>query len=298
MRSLSNALAIALQVLFGLVAFISLVSAPAAFGAGDAFESYMQTRNGFDERQSWQDAHNLFSLVTSIGSLVAVGLLVVMIVWSWKAHRAANSLYPGVRKWRIGWTIGAWFIPCASILLPKLVLDETEKIASAPRIGGVAAGWKGTPSSLIGWAWWCLFVISNFFVFRGNFITVDSGPTANLSQGDISGFYSRYALGSLIAATSAVCGVFYVRRVSSRLSAASLQASGVGLAAHGSYGLAPTVMGGPSIASMPNGTVDAWATATASADAFCEICRGPLPSSAPRCPRCGKRRQPSQPAPT
>jgi hypothetical protein len=292
-RPLSGALSAWLQGLFYAVGVMSLVALVAALGAKGSFESFMAPSGGFDDLESWQDSDELFNLVNLLGTAVRVALLVVMIVWAWKAYRAAASLAPGPRKWRIGWTIGAWFIPCASIILPKLVLDETEKIASAPRAGGAAGNWKGTPSSMIGWAWWVLFIVANGFETRGTFVTIDVNPGGALDQNEITNYYTMYAIGFFLSAISAVCGALYVRRVSSRLSATSLQASGAGT---GSYGgtVTPTVMGGPSVASVPNAAVDVWAAATARAEVFCEICREPLAASSTRCPRCGKRRQPTE----
>jgi hypothetical protein len=291
-RPLSGALSAWLQGLFYAVGVMSLVALVAALGAKGSFESFMAPSGGFDDLESWQDSDELFNLVNLLGTAVRVALLVVMIVWAWKAYRAAASLAPGPRKWRIGWTIGAWFIPCASIILPKLVLDETEKIASAPRAGGAAGNWKGTPSSMIGWAWWVLFIVANGFETRGTFVTIDVNPGGALDQNEITNYYTMYAIGFFLSAISAVCGALYVRRVSSRLSATSLQASGAGTGTYGGT-VTPTVIGGPSVASVPNAAVDVWAAATARAEVFCEICREPLAASSTRCPRCGKRRQPT-----
>jgi hypothetical protein len=116
---------------------------------------------------------------------------------------------------------------------------------------------------------------------------------AHLLKGSITSYYTMYAIGFSLSAISAVCGALYVRRVSSRLSATSLHASGAGAGAYGGTAT-PAVVGGPSIASVPNAAVDVWANATASADVFCEICREPLAASSTRCPRCGKRRQPTE----
>src|SRR5262249_40065843 len=157
----------ALQALFWAVGAAALLTLVATLNARSAFETYMSPSGGFDEYRSWESADGGFAALTLLGLVIRVALLVVLIVSSWQAWRAAQSLAPGPRRWGIGWTIGAWFIPCASIILPKLVLDETEKVASAPRVrGGVAAGWKGAPTSVIGWAWWVLFIASGFFGTR------------------------------------------------------------------------------------------------------------------------------------
>ena len=289
---LSATLAAWLQGLFWAVGAGALVIALVAVAARNAFDGFMSPAGGFDDLQSWQDADQSYSLVTAGVGLVQLALLVVMIVWSWKAHRAAASLHPGERTWRIGWTIGAWFIPCAALILPKLVLDETEKIASAPRYGGVATNWKGATTSLVGWAWWVLFVIANLLSVRVGFTDGASGGAASLDRGEIATYYAMHAIGAVIGAVSAVFGARYVRRISRLLGAESLLASGAGLGPLSGASTSPMSFG-PTVAAEPLSSVDRWATATAAADGFCEICHEPLAAATLRCPRCGKRRQPT-----
>jgi hypothetical protein len=289
-RPVNGALAGWLQALFLVVAAGCLLTALAASNAGNAWDQAVSPSGRVSDAASWRDADLLFGLVNLGLTALEIALLVVMIVWSWKSYRAAQALQTTVRKWRIGWTIGAWFIPCASIILPKLVLDETERIASGPRIGGVAVG-KGT-TSVVGWAWWVLFVIANTLTLRLSFDTTEKDPNG-FQSGVVETAYGMVAIGLFVGALSAIAGAIYVRRVSQLLSATSFQATSVGMAP-AAYGgpLTPTVMG-PSVASVPRSSVDRWAAATAAADGFCVICREPLAASTVRCPRCGKRRKPT-----
>ncbi|HEY6534161.1 MAG TPA: DUF4328 domain-containing protein [Acidimicrobiales bacterium] len=297
-RPLSARLVTWVQGIFWCVAALSVLSVITAMSARGSFESYMQTSSGFDDLRSWQDAEDLFGVVMAGTFLFALVLFVLLIVWTFKSHKAAEYLQPGPRKWSRGWAVGSWFIPFASIVLPKLVIDETERIATAPRHHGVAQNWKATRPSVIGWVWWGLFIVSNSLVSLLRFQREDIADSFNPDRGQITGQYVLAAVGFSFAAAGCVVGALYVRQLSRRLTPAGLYTGSATVGSFGAptapgYGTAPTVMGGPSVASVPSAAVDVWATATASADVFCEICREPLAASSPRCPRCGKRRQPT-----
>jgi Domain of unknown function (DUF4328) len=53
---------------------------------------------------------------------------VVFLVW---LHRASTNLWNTghAMKWRPGWTVGAWFIPLANLVLPLLVIREVDRSA-------------------------------------------------------------------------------------------------------------------------------------------------------------------------
>jgi hypothetical protein len=286
-RSVSPALAIALQVMFWAAGVGALVVAATALLAKSAFADYWGsgTRSAYD---GWVDADMVLGVVTLLNLAVDVGLLVVLIVWAWQAHRTTSWLSPGPRRWGVGWTIGGWFIPCASIVIPKLVLTETERIARQPGPRSSAADLKRVSVSLVGSFWWWLYVASNLLSARLSFTQGDLSGSATLDSGSIHLTYTLQALGSGVAAVSAVLGALYVRDISRRLSpdgvVALLPRSTVGIAA------APG-LGGLTVAGTPASSVDLWAQRTAAADTFCEICREPLAATTPRCPRCGKRRK-------
>jgi heme/copper-type cytochrome/quinol oxidase subunit 2 len=283
LRPVPSSLAGWLQGLFWLVAATSALLALAALNAHSVFDDLNSGVSTFGEYQSWSDADSLVGLASLVGTLARVALFVVIIVWAWRCHKATAGLNPGPRRWAAGWTIGGWFIPFASIVIPKLVLDETERIAMAPRSNGTATNWKAVKISRVGIAWWWLFVLSGFFAFQASLTDTTIGTFAD--PDGVTTYYSWTTAGGAVAAISAVLGALYTREVSQRLGRRGLYG-----------GEATTGVGRLTLAGVPSGAVDNWAARTAQATAFCEICREPLAAHAARCPRCGKRRTPTAPS--
>jgi hypothetical protein len=90
--------------------------------------------------------------VLVIGSIFALGGFVALLVW---LHRARVNLagIPGAQpSWGPGWTVGAWFIPVANLLLvPAVVADVARNSGAAeprrPHLGALAVYW---------WIFWAL----------------------------------------------------------------------------------------------------------------------------------------------
>lgn len=89
--------------------------------------------------------------------LVVSGILVIG--WAHSASKALDSRGPIGRRWRGAWTIGAWFIPFANLVLPKLVFNEIERVARV-RYEGVPIGeeWRTIERSQLGDLWWLLWI--------------------------------------------------------------------------------------------------------------------------------------------
>ncbi len=283
------------QLLFYAVAAFSLLAAGMAFSARSSFDALIDGSGGFNQAQSWIDADDLFSTTSRLYSLAAIPLAVVMIVWMWRAHKAAEWLAPGPRKWSSGWAIGAWFVPFASLILPKLVIDETERIAVAPRVNGRAVDWKASKTSPIGWGWWVLWVLTNLTLVRANFSNVDATTS---TSGEISAYYLTYIVGFTLAAASAVCGALFVRKVSRPLSPHGLLDMGTvteaGTGATSGFAAAgfATAASEPVVTDWSASATDLWAQPTAGGPTRCAICKTMLTPDVTRCPRCGKERAP------
>ena len=185
-----------------------------------------RTYESFDR---WQAAMNQLKGLTSWVMIFAGIVFVLFLLWGNFASKAASGLAPENRKWSPGWAVGAWFIPIASVIFPKIVLNETERIASAPRYGGrVVSDWRESGRlSPIGRIWWATFIGASFLFFLGNPMAVEDfrDPWHGLDPGagDQQHFVYLVLLFAYgLAAIGSVAGAFYVQRVSRRLSPNSL----------------------------------------------------------------------------
>jgi hypothetical protein len=167
---------------------------------------------------SWDNWDTIFGVLSIISVLLSVPIFVLLIIWSYRAHAASESLQPGDRKWGRGWTIGAWFIPLASYILLPLILGEIKKIASATRIGGKAdSDWPREPASapLILW-----FV---FYAFGG--VIFWFGVTALDNAWDAGEYRSGLVMtliGLALIGAASILGVAFVKDVSTKLSTDSV----------------------------------------------------------------------------
>ncbi|MEN8239862.1 MAG: DUF4328 domain-containing protein [Actinomycetota bacterium] len=89
----------------------------------------------------------------------------VVLAWTFQTSKAFDHRGPTRRRWRGAWTIGSWFVPLASFVLPKLVFNELEKIAQIPFTGDdVGDDWTHQSRSTLGDLWWVLWLIGLFMV--------------------------------------------------------------------------------------------------------------------------------------
>jgi hypothetical protein len=142
------------------------VSAAAAVGAAatglKALRDYNTVLSSWANRGTrvdrWVSSDNVFVGTSLLFIAVWIATFVLLLVWMYKAHKATQHLWAGHRQWGAGWTIGGWFIPAAQFVIPKLVLNEIERIARSPRTaaGGAEEPHRRVPTAASGWAWWLL----------------------------------------------------------------------------------------------------------------------------------------------
>ncbi|GMQ93582.1 MAG: hypothetical protein BMS9Abin12_1061 [Acidimicrobiia bacterium] len=151
---------------FTLVTTIAL-SITSAILAGAAYAGlrYASALQKFSGELSESEKDALASVELTWASWTALALLtliltgVLVIGWTYSISRSLDSRSPIGRRWRGGWTIGAWLIPIANLVLPKLMLNEIEKIAQVPYAGvPVGEEWRRYSRSQLGDLWWLLWL--------------------------------------------------------------------------------------------------------------------------------------------
>jgi len=83
-------------------------------------------------------------LTENAATLLTVGVVstgviatVLTIIWLWRARQNLNAFVGAAPRWAAGWTIGAWFIPCASIVLIPIVVADVARHTFGPRRSGL-----------------------------------------------------------------------------------------------------------------------------------------------------------------
>jgi len=217
-RTVSGGLSGTLQGFFWAVGGVSAVAALSAVVGVATFNTYWDTRSGSSaEAAAADDLELADGVINSMVGLASIGGLVIfilIIIWMNQAHKATQDLQPGPRSWSSGWTIGGWFIPLANAVIPKIVFNEIERIALAPRSAGVVASdWRTRSTLWIGWVWWLLFLIGASVGSIGYGMFDDFGGT----PGSWRAGYWMVAVGYAGVAVSSVFGALYIRRIGQAL---------------------------------------------------------------------------------
>lgn len=220
--TVSKGLSGTLQGFLWAIGALSIALAVLSLVGLAAFNRYWETRPGsLAEAEADDNLDAVDSAINDLGGLagtVGIVILVLIIIWSYEAHKATQVLSRDTRSWTPGWSVGGWFIPFANALIPKLVLNETEKIALSPRTGGlVDEDWRKRPTSVAGWLWWVFFVVgTTAFVYGYGTFDEPSGTASSWRTG-----YWLIAAGSVVLAASGIFGAVFVRRIGRALSPAT-----------------------------------------------------------------------------
>ncbi len=212
-----------LQGVMWATAGLAVIAGVLGFAAKSSYNDYVATRpSSVADQQAYDDwisMDDAFSSAEGFIILSWIAMFVLTIVWMNKAHKATQRLWPGPRKWSAGWTVGGWFIPLAQFVIPKLVLNEIERIAKSPRWGGhVDARWKDQSTSALGWLWWIGTSGSILLMTIGGSLAGD----LDVSVGDMRSWYDLQSVGLFVAAVSLALGAIFMRRVGRRLSPAGM----------------------------------------------------------------------------
>ena len=93
-----------------------------------------------------------------------VTVLVLLIIWLWRAYSNTRVFGVGPWRWTRGWTIGGWFIPIANLVIPKLLINDAWR-GAAPGAAGDGR-WRKRPVAAVVTMWWVTFV-AGYLLLRG-----------------------------------------------------------------------------------------------------------------------------------
>jgi hypothetical protein len=111
----------------------------------EAFDAYWTASAEVRRLDDWVAAEETQSGLLSLAFQMWLPAFVLLIIWSNQAYKAAISHNLGGMRWSSGWAVGAWFIPAANLIIPKLVLNEIERVSTYVHTNRAA---RTTPLSL------------------------------------------------------------------------------------------------------------------------------------------------------
>ena len=183
-------------------------------GEGRAFDfSDSGVSEAFGALSDASDATDAF---TVLYLFIAAVLAVLFLVWMNHAYKAAASLGATGQRWSPPWAVGGWFLPLANLVIPKLVMNEIDRMSSP--VNGRAPidqRWVAAPLHTIG-RWWWGALIAGLLGWNVGFL-LSFPAILDLGVGGYRAGFVAETVGFVMLAGSAICGAILIRRIATRL---------------------------------------------------------------------------------
>jgi Domain of unknown function (DUF4328) len=202
-------LKVALTVLFGVMVAASALLA-VALANRIALVRDLKAGHFGDVLTRAQDADDFVSASSSIFVLTQLVIVVLFIIWMFRAAKNNEALGRMGARFSPGWSIGAWFIPLANFVIPVLIMQDLWRGSDPATRRGVASWRSAAGSALVGF-WWvaCLASVVRF-TYSG------SGLNGSGSLDDIETSNSVALAGVIATAIAAILALLVVRAISRR----------------------------------------------------------------------------------
>lgn len=202
---------------------IPLGLATAGLGSQALNKAQVWERSGSTRAlDDWVEMHEGFSGALGLVLMFLLANFVLVIIWMNAAYKYQNSFGPAERRWSSGWTIGAWFIPIANFIIPKLVLNEIERVAAADHdaYGQTADNWRQTRLHLPGHIYWLAWVASSICFGASTLAwdaVVDVRHSDEIVLSQVETFYQLNMAGSLLIAIAGLFAAMHFRYLAQQL---------------------------------------------------------------------------------
>jgi Domain of unknown function (DUF4328) len=192
--------------------WLLVVDAVLALGWAGAFvyRRSLVDRAGGTDRPSLADLRDADRFVAAVGGwavIASITITVILIVFLWRAAKNTELWTDAKARWSPGWTIGAWFIPLANLVLPGIVTADVWRRTPQRTLEGRD---QRVPAAPVGW-WWATFIASIVIVRIGTAMTDGSTVLTDYSRGDLV-----RAVGAVGSAVAALLLLRVVRRLTRR----------------------------------------------------------------------------------
>ena len=198
----------ALTVLFALML---LTSAVLAVALGNRIAVVRDIRAGElgDVVNRAHDADDFVSGAATVFALNQLAIVVVFIIWLYRAAKNNEGLRRSKPRFSAGWSIGAWFIPLANLVIPVLIVQDLWRGADSSRPRG-DPDWRRAPGSVLVGLWWAAALLS-VIRFAASGSGFDNGTLADIERSNTIAL-----IGVVFTGIAAVLGLWVVRALTRR----------------------------------------------------------------------------------
>lgn len=155
-------------------------------------------------------------------SLTAAAASILTVAWMYRAARAVRRRRPEGATWSPGWAIGGWFLPFANLVIPKLVVNQVDRVSN-PGLGPGPVGerWRSQPLLAAGHWWWALLVVSTIVLVSGLGIVAEQLDSISLAEPTYRAGLRTAAVGCALHGAASAAGSVVVRTIGRRFEAGS-----------------------------------------------------------------------------
>jgi Domain of unknown function (DUF4328) len=208
LKGLTTALTVLLALagagaLFGSIAFAVRIG---------ALSDIIDGRLTADTVRSANDADDLVGAATGILFLLSFAILVLIIIWTFRAAKnndALDRLHPRLKP---GWAIAGWLIPLANLVIPVLILQDLWRGSDVRTPRGDQLWRSNNGSALIGW-YWAAFLVASLRYGIGR-STAHFYATDELR--DLRTHDTVAMVGMAVTIAAAVLAILVIRRIAQR----------------------------------------------------------------------------------
>jgi hypothetical protein len=149
---------LALVILFGVMVAAAVVLSLALVNRLAVVRDVRAGR--FDDLlQRVNDADDFAAAAGAVYGLTIVVIVVVFIIWMFRAAKNNEALERLGARFGPGWSIGSWFIPFANLVIPVLIVQDLWRGARPETPRGDPAWRRAAGSWLVG-LWWAAWLLS------------------------------------------------------------------------------------------------------------------------------------------
>lgn len=206
--------------LVALQAVGMVVSLVAAIWQARLVDDAQRFLDGVITRREFENAFDSFSQFSFISLPVALAVIVLSAIWSYRIAGNLTSAGRAPLTWKSGFTILVWVFGCLLGILPFLLLREHWR-ASDPELGYGDPAWKSRPVSPLVTAWFVTNLVGQLasIAAAGSVMSnfdpdaADDATTLAKQFADQSGYIIP---GTILALAASVLLIMVVRALSAR----------------------------------------------------------------------------------
>jgi Domain of unknown function (DUF4328) len=200
---------VALVVVFGVMVGAAVLLATALANRISVINDFQDGRF-VDALRRADDADDFVDGAGAFYGLTQLVIVVLFIIWLYRAAKNNEALDRPAPRFGPGWSIGAWFIPLANLVIPVMIVQDLWRGATLTSPRGDPR-WRSAKGSWLVGVWWTAWLLSLL-----RFVANNSGLHDSASLDDIENSNTVALAGVVATAVAAVLAAFVVWMLSRR----------------------------------------------------------------------------------